>query len=268
MVKKSIFLTVYLLLFTLTITIAQSKFTLSKTYYLPCDYFQCDQFGNIYTISKSTLVKYDSLGEKVALYDQNRNGVIGNIDLSNPLKILLFYPERSKVLFLDRKLAQIEEEIDLFALLNETFSQSCVSYSNSLWAYSQSGLNLIRINQQAVVTTKIENLNQTMFENFIARQIIEEGDYLYLGNPNFGIVIFDRWGAIIKQIPLKYQERFQVLGDQLFYHRNDTAFYYTPNNFEEVPIIKAQSEIKQTFATKSNLYIQLKSDTIFRYTLK
>ncbi len=244
---------------------SQPLLSLKKTFYLPCTQFQCDPFGNIYTFSNSIFTKYDTAGIEVISYNENKNGAIGNIDISNPLKILVYFPERSKVIYLDRNFSPIENEIDLISLFNESFSYCCTSYSNGLWAYSQSGITLIRINQQAVITTKVESLNQIMFDNFKISQLIEDGDYLYVGNPHYGIVIFDRWGAIIKQIPLKYENSFQAFNNQLFYFRNDTCFSYNPLNFEETTLLSNRKNVKQIFTTKSNLYIQTKSDTIYRY---
>lgn len=261
-------LILFILLKTTMICESQPILSLEKKHYIPCNQFQCDPFGNIYSFTQTSFSKFDSAGVLLTTYNQNKNGSIGNIDISNPLKILIYFPERSRVIYVDRNLSPIDNEIDLFSLLNESFSYCCTSYSNSIWAYSLSEINLIRINQQATITTKIDNLNQLLDKKFSIKQIIEDGNYLYIGSPDYGFVIFDRWGSLIKQIPIKYENNFNLYNDQLFYFRNDTTYSYNPLNFEETIISTNQKNIKQVFATKSNFYIQTKSDTIYRYKVE
>lgn len=247
--------------------LSQPKLTLKSSWHLSCNSFNCDSFGNLYSVSNFQIEKFDSLGKRIALYDQSTNGKIGAIDITNPLKIMIFYPDRNKVLFFDRNLAPMDPSIDLSLLFDETISLCCNSNSNGLWCYSQNGSKLFRISQQGEITSTFDNLNQWLPTGFAATQLIEIGDYLYMGDPNNGIIVFDRWGSIIHKIPNLYQGTFSVVSELIFYHRENKVFYYNPKNFEESILYQASDKIKQCVVLKSNLIIQIKNDSIFKFSI-
>jgi hypothetical protein len=247
-------------------TIQANKSTL--TFFAHCDFFVCDNLGNIYTVDNFKLTKYDSTGIIKAIYDPQNNGKIGVLDITNPLKIMLFYPETNKIQYLDRTLTLQDESIDLFSILNENFKLSCTSYSNGIWLYNQISSTLYRTDNQLKKTLTIEYLNQQIEDGFSPNQLFEMDDKLYMGDPKNGVVIFDRWGAIIKKIPLKYEHSFSLVNDMFFYHRSDTLFSYNPLNFEEKARYVSVYPIKNTIVTKSNFYLQSKNDTIYRFAIQ
>ena len=255
------------MLFIIDYATAQPTFTLKNKWLLPCDFFECDPFGHIYTIDNYNIKKIDSLGKMIAYYDQSVYGKITSLDISNPLKIMVYYAYRNKVQFLDRSLSPVDSEIDFFSLLSETISGCCTSYSNGIWAFSETGSKLFRLNQQAEVSSKFENMNQWLPEQFKVTQLLEYGDYLYIGDPNYGIVVFDRWGSLIHKIPLTYTRSFSIISNLIFYPRKNNVYYYNPKNFEENLFYHAADSIKQAVVTKSNLYIQMQNDSIFKYTI-
>lgn len=247
---------------------AQPTFSLKNKWLLPCDFFTGDPLGNLYTVDNYKVKKIDSLGNTIAYYDQSVYGKIASIDISNPLKIMVFYAYRNKVQFLDRSLSPVDSEIDFFSLLSETISGCSTSYSNGLWAFSENGSKLYRLNQQAETTSKFENISQWLPEQFKTKQLLESGDYLYIGDPDHGIVVFDRWGSLIHKIPMTYTASFSIVSNLIFYPREGNIFYYNPQNFEENMFFKATDTIKQAVVTKSNLYLQMRNDTIFRYSIE
>ena len=182
-------------------------------------FFEGDPFGNLYTVDNYNIKKLDSLGKVISYYDQSVYGKIASLDISNPLKIMVYYAYRNKVQFLDRTLSPVDSEIDFFSLLSETISGCCTSYSNGIWAFSESGSKLYHLNQQAEAISKFENINQWLPEQFKATQLLEYGEYLYIGDPKHGIVVFDRWGSLIHKIPITYSRNFSIVSDLIFYPR-------------------------------------------------
>lgn len=246
--------------------VGQNQFPILQKSYFPCDFFHCDAFGNLYIVRNQTILKFDSIGKQVATYDNSKNGKISSIDISNPLKIMIFYSESNKIQFIDRTLSPLDNEIDLLSIVSENVDLVCTSYSNSLWFYPTNGAMLYKANNQAVIILTVELLNQISLSDFKASQLIEYGDFIYLANPQKGVIIFDKWGSIIKQIPINYQNTISVHEDLIFYHRQDSVFCYNPIIYVEQPIFKAPSPIQQLQVTKSNLYLKLANDSIFRYS--
>ncbi|NOZ36132.1 MAG: hypothetical protein GXO80_12645, partial [Chlorobi bacterium] len=77
------------------------------------DKIYIDDFDNLYVISGSSLIKFTSDGKQLFSFDSSYSEVISSIDVKNPMKILVFYNNQNKLLFLDNKLSLIGDEIYL-----------------------------------------------------------------------------------------------------------------------------------------------------------
>src|SRR5690606_24336325 len=65
-----------------------------------------DPNGNIYAVnSNNTLLRFDRNGKPTGQYNNLQYGNLQSIDASNPLKILLFYPQFSRIILLDNMLS-------------------------------------------------------------------------------------------------------------------------------------------------------------------
>src|SRR4026208_887268 len=71
--------------------------------FLTSDYLQ-----NAYVItSQNSLVKIDSVGNILFTYNQNRFGQLEFADATNPLKLVLSYPDYQTVVMLDNTLSEV-----------------------------------------------------------------------------------------------------------------------------------------------------------------
>src|SRR5437016_5395291 len=71
--------------------------------FLTTDYLQ-----NAYVItSQNSLVKIDSAGNILFTYNQNRFGQLNFVDVTNPLKLILSYPDYQTVVMLDNTLSEV-----------------------------------------------------------------------------------------------------------------------------------------------------------------
>ena len=76
--------------------------------------FAVDNLDNVYVLaSTDQLKKYNAAGDSVAVFNNIKKfGKLSTIDVSNPLKVLLYYKDFSTIVVLDRLLA-IRNTIDL-----------------------------------------------------------------------------------------------------------------------------------------------------------
>jgi len=76
--------------------------------------FAVDNLDNVYVLaSTDQLKKYNAAGDSVAVFNNVKKfGKLSTIDVSNPLKVLLYYKDFSTIVVLDRLLA-IRNTIDL-----------------------------------------------------------------------------------------------------------------------------------------------------------
>src|SRR5919112_2019992 len=90
------------------------KISLVKTLSGNITDFTTDNLGNIYIINAAShLKKFNDKGDSVSsINDVRRYGKISSIDVTNPLKILVYYKEFARLVVLDR-LLNVRSTIDL-----------------------------------------------------------------------------------------------------------------------------------------------------------
>src|SRR5687768_4036966 len=97
--------------FYLLLTIFIFSFTGEKKYVLlrsnpsEAKYLTTDDLGNAYMVEKNELKKYSAEGILLATYSNNNLGDLTVVDASDPLKLLLFFKDLSKIIFLDNTLS-------------------------------------------------------------------------------------------------------------------------------------------------------------------
>src|SRR5689334_25237376 len=91
-----------------------SSFKLIKTYREAVVDVAVDNLGNIYLLTVSDAIKkLNASGDSVGIYNEvKRFGKLSSVAVSNPLKILLYYKDFSKVVVLDRQLS-VRSVVDL-----------------------------------------------------------------------------------------------------------------------------------------------------------
>jgi hypothetical protein len=97
---------------------------------------EIDQYGFVYHINKDNLIKYSPLGEVIYNYSNKLLGNITQLDISNPLRPLLFYKDQGVILALDNTLSLQKSEISLNEL--ELYQTNCISnsnFDNGIWLY-------------------------------------------------------------------------------------------------------------------------------------
>ena len=110
------------------------SFTLERS--IPGDfaYMSTDVLGNLYLIgSGNRLMKRNANGDSVAVFNEVRKyGNPSDIDVSNPMKVIVYYRNFSTAVILDRFLS-VRNTIDLRRV--QIFNARTVanSYDNNLW---------------------------------------------------------------------------------------------------------------------------------------
>ncbi len=138
-----------------------SAFTLTLT--LPQDIvdFAVDNLGNIYTLNADNqLKKIGPKGDSLAVFnDVRRYGKITHIDVTNPLKILVYYREFTTVIELDRFL-NIVNTVD-FRKQNILQAKAvALGYDNNIWVYDELDAVLKRIGDDGSLVDQTTDFRQ------------------------------------------------------------------------------------------------------------
>ena len=108
-----------------------------------------DRLGNVYFItSNNTLNKYEPTIKRYTKFADLKNGKISSIDVTNPLRILVFYEDQAVVKFLDINLTEINS-VDIRKYYSDGWiSLSASSNNNGLWIYDNVNRKLLKLGEQ------------------------------------------------------------------------------------------------------------------------
>ncbi|MEJ6753625.1 MAG: hypothetical protein QNK57_00435 [Flavobacteriales bacterium] len=164
---------------------------------------EVDQYGFIYHINKDNLVKFDSKGVPIYNYSNKLLGNITQLDISNPLRPLLFYKDQGIILALDNTLSLQKSEISLNELA--LYQTSCISnsnFDNGIWLYDIDVNEIVKINYQAEVMFKSGNLSVILPKmEFPIFKLQEKNKKLY-GVSSSQIIVLDQYGSLLNTINL------------------------------------------------------------------
>ncbi len=187
--------------------------------------FTTDKLGNAYVIAENQLLEFDSKGNPLANYSEPNLGSLRMIDASNPLKLVLFYPDFAQINTLDTKLS-LQSTVNLrnIGIIQPTLA--CNSNHLGYWIYDMQDFQLKKIDLNLQIQIQSGDISQTIGGEIIPNFLVEAGEYVYLNNPSTGILVFDLFGTYFKTIPLLRLKTFQVIGDQILYIEENRLMSY------------------------------------------
>ncbi len=224
------------------------------------DFFTSDNLGNAYTVKGHEIFKYLPNGKLFNRYSNLMLGNITSVDATNPLKLLLFYKDFSKIQFLDNQLAENRGVISLQDLGLEQSTLACISFDNGFWVYDQISFSLIRFNQAFDKVQEARNINQNIGYEPQPNFLVESGEWVYLNNPETGILVFDIFGTYFKTIPMKSLNSFQIEAENLLYFKEGKLLSYNLKTLQEAEVQLPQDEIQMLRVEKEKLMILTKEN--------
>jgi hypothetical protein len=162
-----------------------------------------DNLYNLYLLSNSgQLKKLDAKGDSVAVYnEQRRYGPIGYLDVSNPLRILIYYPTYATVVWADSYLRPLHS-LDLRAVGVLTAKAIANSYDNKLWVFDELEQKLKKIESTGALLQQTPDLRQVLGEEISPISIHEYQQRLFCYDSSRGVYVFDYYGNYERKIKI------------------------------------------------------------------
>jgi hypothetical protein len=204
---------------------SDSSFSLSKTIHAEISDFTVDNSGNIYLLMRDNqLKKLDANGDSLAVFNAvTRFGDIYFIDVTNPLKILLYYRDFATIVEVDRFL-NILNTIDLRSLGIFQVKAIGLAYDNNIWIFDELDAKLKRMGDDGTILDQTTDFRQLFDSVPDPTQITDQGGLVYLYDETKGVYVFDHYGTVKSHIGLKNWKDFTVI-DKSMIGRNDQFFY-------------------------------------------
>lgn len=215
------------------IAFTSNDYVLIKTIPANATFITTDNLGNLYLVANNELKKYDNDGNLLKTYSNKSSGKLDFADVSDPLKILLYYKDFRKILFLDNTLSPTNDPILLDNLGIMQPNLVCNSYENGFWIYDQQDFQLLRIDKNLKVSNQSGNIAQLTGQGINPNYLAESSNMVYLNDAENGILLFDKFGTYSKTIPIKNLPSFQIIDDNIVYFSKYQLFRYNLKTFEE-----------------------------------
>lgn len=227
-----------------------------------------DDLGNVYVVRKDNcLLRYTENGDSSGFYKSVLNGDIKGLDVTNPLRVLVYSPGYSKVVQLDRMLV-FKNELDLRKLNIYNAPVVANSADGNLWVYDQFNARLRKINEDLQEVAASNDLRQEVEMVPSPSYLVERERKAYLCDTTKGILVFDQYGTYINTLPLYNVKQLQVFGTQAVYRHSDTLYSYDMRRFTtNVLMLPGQgSEIINAALSRKVLYL-LYNDRLVLYRM-
>jgi hypothetical protein len=194
--------------------------------------FTVDNLDNIYILnSRNQVKKYNANGDSVAVFnDVKKFGKATLIDVSNPLKVLLYYRDFATVVMLDRFL-NIVNTIDLRK--QNIFQAKAIaqSYDNKIWVYDELENKLKKIDEEGKLLQETPDFRLLLNRAIMPSRIFDENKYVYIYDSVRGVNVFDYYGALKNNILITGWQNFKVVGKYIFGSKADTLYRYDITTF-------------------------------------
>ena len=204
-----------------------SSFQFLKTIKGDFTYFNVDNLDNIYLITKNNqLKKLHANGDSVAVFnDVKKYGNPDFVDVTNPLKSLLYYKNYSTVVVLDRLLTQ-RNTINLRKQNIFYVNTVTLSYDNYMWLFDEEDFRLKKIDEEGKLLQSTTDWRM-LFDTVPAPvKIIDRDNFVYLYDPAKGFYIFDYYGGFKNRLAFLNWTNVEVNGTTVYGFEETKLYSY------------------------------------------
>jgi hypothetical protein len=208
-------------------------------------YMKMDNLGNSYVVNqKNELHKFAPNGRFIQFYNIVGLGNIGFVDVSNPMKVLVYYPRFTTIKILDVTLSD-KGTVNLLAHGYDRINALCLSLDNHIWIYDEITFRLKKLNHNLEIIRQSEDLTTLLRMPVRPNFIMEKDNLLFVNDPEIGILVFDIYSTYIKTIPIKGLKEFQKSGDLLIYFDAGRlqTYHIKALQFSEITLPETDSKI-------------------------
>jgi hypothetical protein len=206
---------------------SDSAFQFLKTIKGDFTYFNVDNLDNLYLINKSSqLKKLNRNGDSVAVFnDVKKYGNPDYIDVTNPLKTLLYYKNYSTVVVLDRLLT-VRNNINLRKQNIFFVNNITLSYDNYMWIFDEEDYRLKKIDEEGKIIQSSTDWRM-LFDTVPAPvKMIDRDNYVYLYDPTKGFYIFDYYGGFKNRLAFLNWTNVEVNGTNVYGFEKNKLYSY------------------------------------------
>lgn len=174
-----------------------------------------DNLGNIYLVTTQNAVeKYAADGRLLTRYTNNRLGAAAWLDVTNPLKVLVWYADFRTAVFLDRSLTVLGE-INLISAGYPEVRTVASAADGDIWLYDEVAFQLKKITPEGALRFESQALNQLQAERITVAAIRDDGTQVLAADSTVGVFCFDVFGQFQRVLPWSGISQFVLTQNRL-----------------------------------------------------
>ncbi len=206
---------------------SDSAFQFIKTIKGSFTYLNVDNLDNIFLITKTNqLKKLNANGDSVAVFnDVKKYGNPDYVDVTNPLKSLLYYKNYSTIVTLDRLLT-VRNTVNLRKQNIFYVNTVTLSYDNYMWLFDEEDFRLKKIDEEGKLLQSSTDWRM-LFDTVPAPvKIIDRDNFVYLYDPAKGFYIFDYYGGFKNRLAFLNWTNVEVNGTTVYGFEETKLYSY------------------------------------------
>jgi hypothetical protein len=203
--------------------------------------FTVDPLGNIYLVNSANQIrKLNSDFKELAVFDEGKQyGTIYSVDVSNPLKVMVFYRDFTTVMVLDGLLGFR----NITDLRNRNISEVKAiarSYDNNYWLFDEWDDKIKKVDENGKVLMESPDFRILFQDVPDPSYIADRNGLLYLYDSRTGWLVFDYYGVMKRSFDFTGWKDPQVSGKKLT-GRDDRYFYAAVT--EQLQLTKTRPDV-------------------------
>jgi len=223
---------------------------------------EADRFGNIYLINRENeIIKYDENDEQFGYYSNNTLGDIGLLDVTNPLKLMAFYPAFYTCIFLDRQLRETTR-INFIDLGLGEIHTAATGNEGTLWIFDYNEQRMKNVNPKGDVLLETNDFRLLFNKTIQVQRIKQWGDEVFVQSLENGLLVFDLFGYYKQTIHADELISFQWVKENLFLVYPEKIELYSRADFQSEVFAKTK-DYKSTTTLLARDEIIFVTDSIY-----
>ena len=206
-----------------------------------------DNLDNVYLqLPSDELLKYTNDGKLKWRYSNNRFGKLHSVDVSDPLRIILFYADFQQVVVLNNNLSEITKYA--FSKDGDLWVSAVASgNNNSVWVFDRISNALIKLSNNFTEQTRSASFYQIFDAVIKPKKLVAVNEFVFLQQEDNSLLQFDRFGGFIRQLSLDSLTDFTTVGEAIFYEKKGYLIKYHSLTFEtsklKLPLTSAVKQV-------------------------
>jgi len=262
--KYSQFLLLLLMMMLLSFSSSESSFVFKKSMAIKANALYADHLGYYYIVGKDKIQKVHPSDSLTQFHQRQGLGPITSIDVTNPMKTLVYFNDYRTIEILDNWMTLMREiNLDDYGYMQ--ISAVCNSSTNGIWFYDENSATLKRIDDAGNLLRQSISTRQSINKVLRVSSMLEKNGVLYLADPTTGVFTFDMFGNYIRTLPLIGVNKMRIQNDKIYYFTRGKFYGYQAETFATDELTLPDSTVIDAILLKNKL-VTLSLDSVKVYT--